>query len=166
MRIEWNGEAAQGVLRMLGEIEEILETSGREARRIRSELDELDQDGDNRRIQRIINRYEVVMERLQKTGREAEDLTKAAKRAADCFEDAEKEVYRLMNHLETEKKVQGEPGGGASKPPAIRAVGRPVNLDYVDWILPEAGRMPEMRIGKVPPADWFIALLMNSITGR
>lgn len=159
MRIVWSGDAAERIIRRLKEAEEALDACVREAQQIRSDLDSANEDGSNRRLNAITNRYEAAVAQLRRTAREADDLVKAAKRAAESFEDAENQVLRNIRSIDGEKAA---PQTGYT---AGRGFGQNGDIHIppqIDWIVHKPLIIPVSRLDSIRPVpDWIKNLLMG-----
>lgn len=148
MRIEWNGDVARGIIRQMQEIERVLNDCMQRANDIRASLDEANPDGDSRRMNAIINRYEMTVSKLRHTANEAEELVDAAKRAAVCFEEAENQVRRLMDNA---AEAHAAPAEGTKQIAGsfvdMQDITDFTEVTYVDWQPPEVEVivMPQMR---------------------
>lgn len=158
MRIVWSGDAAERIIRRLKEAEEALDACVKEAQQIRRDLDEANEDGSNRRLNAITNRYEAAVARLRRTAQEADDLVKAAKRAADSFEEAEKRAVRNMNSIDGEKAApQTGHTLGRGSAHAHDFYIRP----QVEWFVPRPMIIPTPRLDNLRPTPAWIKTLLD-----
>lgn len=139
MKIQWNSEAAQDVLKRLKQSEDGLEEGMQRARHVRVLLDKANDEGDEKVLTRLSEAFEESVRRLQALLQELEEFRNAVRHCDAEFEEAENSINVLLRNLETDVALRM---GDAYK-------------DSANWEPKAYAVMPDMRVRAAPVPSWL-----------
>lgn len=100
MRIEWNSDAIEGIIRQLSGAENELSACKGDAGRFREALYDANPDEDDKRLNEIAVRFAAAEARLEHLKDDLEEAIRDARRADELFRDAERKNLRLVEGIE------------------------------------------------------------------
>ncbi|MBQ4089713.1 MAG: hypothetical protein IJC56_07520 [Clostridia bacterium] len=139
MRIQWNSDAAESIIRQLADAESELSACRGDADRVRNALTDANPDRDDRRLNTITERFEAAMARLERIRDELNETMRDARRANESFLEAENRNLRLVARLE-----EGHEADEGARPTIIRTPA-PATVPTEPW---------QVHIPKVMPANY------------
>ena len=154
MRIQWNSDAIESIIRQLADAEAELSACGGNAARVREALAEANPAGDDKRLNTITERFETAMARLERLKDELDETVRDAQRANERFMEAELKNKKLVTRLD------GQRTDAEDYIKVVRRFPIRATVPQRPWKVPSPRIMPDSynawRIG-VP--EWLTQLL-------
>lgn len=154
MRIEWNSDAIESIIRRLANAEDELNVCKGDADRVREALSEANPKMDDKRLNSIAAQFENAAEQLERLRRELNDTIRDARNADEKLREAEQRNLRLVEKLEDVKNGYNSFAAAAKRVP-IRATA-PVR----HWSVPRPRVMPgDFSAWRIMTPAWLTQLL-------
>ena len=154
MRIEWNSDAIESIIRRLANAEDELGVCRNDAARVREALNEANPEMDDKRLNNIAAQFENAVEQLERLKEELNETIRDARLADERFREAEQRNLRLVEKLE-ETKAGNNSFAAVAKRIPVRATA-PVS----HWKVPRPRIMPGDYIAwRIKTPAWLTQLL-------
>ena len=154
MRIQWNSDAIESIIRQLADAEAELSACGGNAGRVREALNEANPGRDDKRLNAITERFEAAMARLERLKDELDETVRDARMANERFLEAEQRNLKLVTRLD------GQRTDAERSVRIVRRIPTRATVPQRPWKVPAPKVMPysynAWRIG-VP--EWLTQLL-------
>lgn len=154
MRIEWNSDAIESIIRRLANAEDELNVCKVDADRVREALNEANPQMDDKRLNSIAAQFETAAEQLERLKKELNETIRNARLADERFREAEQRNLRLVEKLEDTKTGNNSFATAAKRMP-VRATA-PVR----HWTVPKPRVMPGgYNAWRIATPIWLAQLL-------
>ena len=154
MRIEWNSDAIESIIRRLANAEDELNVCKGDADRVREALNEANPKMDDKRLNSITAQFENAAEQLERLKKELNETIRDARNADEKFREAERRNLMLVEKLEDAKNGNNGFAAAAKRVP-IRATA-PVR----HWSVPRPRVMPgDFSAWRIMTPAWLTQLL-------
>lgn len=156
MRIQWNSDAIESIIRQLADAESELSACGGNAVRVREALAEANPAGDDKRLNTITERFETAMARLERLKDELDETVRDARRANERFLEAEQRNMKLVTRLDGQK-TDTEGYIKVARRLPIRAT-----VPQRPWKVPSPKIMPDSYVAwRIGVPEWLTQLLRD-----
>lgn len=154
MRIEWNSDAIESIIRRLANAEDELNVCKGDAERVREALNEANPRMDDKRLNSIAAQFENAAEQLERLKKELDETIRDVRNADIKFREAEQRNLRLVEKLEDTKPGNNSFFAAARRMP-IRAT-----VPVRHWSVPRPRLMPgNFTAWRIMTPTWLTQLL-------
>ncbi|MBQ3079555.1 MAG: hypothetical protein IJC48_06125 [Clostridia bacterium] len=148
MRILWNSETAQELLKRLDKAKDRLDECLNQTRNARQALSEANADGDDRVLIKAGNRLAACEKQMDAFSESLDEFIDAIRRTDGMFEETEADIARM---------AIGEANVPYRSPSAASSGGWYANWEPAAFVM-----MPDMRIRTVEIPEWLEAITKNN----